>query len=311
LALIFVFITGITIGCLIFYLLDISFLNDQAKKALSPMALIPPDRSILKTGVVVHDGENNIPTAALKNNQVIFHGPVDKKQIALTFDADMTPGMIELLHSGRVKSYYDKKIVDILIQTKTKATVFLTGMWIEQYPDITSQLAANSLFELGNHSYSHPSFYGYCYGLRQIPKSQEEEEIRRTQQLLQISTGGDNKLFRFPGGCYSPKEEEQVEKNGLAVIQWDVAGQDGFNNNGLAIENNVLTHVKNGSIIVLHFNGYPNEPKTAEVLPEIISQLKIRGFEFVTVSDLIKKDTNASGSAYNLKQHLPFISKLL
>lgn len=61
-------------------------------------------------------------------NQVIFHGPRDKKKIALTFDTEMTEGMKANVVSGRVKSSYDKRIIDILNQTQTPATLFLTGM---------------------------------------------------------------------------------------------------------------------------------------------------------------------------------------
>lgn len=267
--------------------------------------MITPEESFLKkVPASSHDGENNIPTPKPVNNEIVFHGSREKKQIALTFDADMTPGMKELLLSKRVKSYYDKDLIAELKSSNTKATIFVTGMWIELYPDVARELAADSLFELGNHSYSHPSFAGYCYGLRQIPVKEDETEIQKTQLLLKTITGNENKLFRFPGGCYSPETEGIVKKTGLTIIQWDVAGQDGFNDNAAAIENNILPHVTNGSIIVLHFNGYPNEPKTAEILPDVISQLKKEGYEFVKVSDLL----NATSSAtFNIKQYLPHL----
>ena len=300
-AFIFVLIIGISLGIVIYNILDYSYSSLQAKKALAPMET--PEDSLLKpVPAGTNDGENNIPSQKPVNNMVIFHGSRQSKRIALTFDADMTPGMEALLKTGKVKSFYDKAIPGILMSTNTKATIFLTGMWIETYPGIAKQLAENPLFELGNHSYSHPSFSGYCYGLRQIPVSRDEEEIQKTQDLLKKITGNDNKLFRFPGGCYSQNNIDIVEKSGLTVIQWDVVGEDGFNNDAVAIENNIVPKVTNGSIIVLHFNGYPNEPKTAEVLPDIILQLKARGFEFVKVSDLLG---NSASSAFNMKQYLP------
>src|SRR6266403_4414197 len=114
------------------------------------------------------DGENYSSNKQDINDQVIFNGDRDKREIALTFDADMTEGMESQLQSGEVTSYYNKKVIDILNQTQTKATLFLTGMWIEMYPDEARELAQNPLFELGNHSYSHPGFDGDCYGLRRI-----------------------------------------------------------------------------------------------------------------------------------------------
>lgn len=215
---------------------------------------------------------------------IVFHGPIERKEIALTFDADMTPGMKNLLDSGTVASYYDKNVIDVLNSTQTEATLFIAGMWIETYPDVAKELAANPLLELASHSYSHPSFSGDCYGLGEIPDSKNDEEFGKTQTLLKNLTGKDNMLFRFPGGCYSEADLASAQKAGVTVIQWDVAGKDGFNEDALSIENNVIPFVKNGSIIVLHM---ANAPKTAEALAHIIPTLKARGYAFVTVSDLL------------------------
>lgn len=217
---------------------------------------------------------------------VITHGSRDTKQIALTFDADMNEGMRSSLLSGSVKSYYDKQVIAILNQTKTKATIFLTGMWIELYPKEAKDLAKNPLLELANHSYSHPSFDGYCFGLRQISDVEDNEQVDKTQELLHI-LGISNHYFRFPGGCYSENDLKIVNNLGLEIVHWDAAGQDGFNNDVVNIENNVLNRVQNGSIIVLHINGPPNEPQTANALPVIITALKERGFHFVKLSELL------------------------
>src|SRR6185369_13151643 len=224
--------------------------------------------------VTIPDGENFVVDTSEISDQVIFNGSRDRKEVALTFDADMTLGMENQIRSGEVKSYYNKKVIDILNQTKTKATLFLTGMWIEMYPDDARELARNHLFELGNHSYSHPGFDGDCYGLRHISDDEDDAEIQKTQQLLQSLSGFDNVLFRFPGGCYSKIDVNDVYANGLQAIQWDVAGDDGFNFDTASIERNVLDRVQNGSIIVLHMHGGPNAPMTAEALPKIISTLQ-------------------------------------
>lgn len=220
-------------------------------------------------------------------NDVIFHGDRSKKEIALTFDADMTPGMKALLDTGEVGSYYNKAVIDVLNATQTKATLFLTGMWIEAYPEATKEFASNPLFELASHSYSHPGFDGACYGLTPVSDDQDQEEIKKTQKLLQSVAGVHNTLFRFPGGCYGQNDIAAVSEDGLQVIQWDVVGQDGFNEDTGAIEKNVLNSVQNGSIIVLHMHGGTNAPMTAKALPKIIATLKERGYHFVTLSELL------------------------
>ena len=70
---------------------------------------------------------------------------------ALTFDADMTPEMWARLESGRVKSYANVKIIDLLEEESVPATFFLTGMWVKRYPELTHRLADNPRFELANH----------------------------------------------------------------------------------------------------------------------------------------------------------------
>lgn len=231
--------------------------------------------------------DQEITNESTGSASVILHGPRDKKQIALTFDAEMTDFMREQLKSGRLKSSFDKTIIDILNQTNTKATIFLTGIWIELYPDITKNLAKNQLIELGSHSYADYSFSGQCYGLQQITPSQQIEQVGATELLLKIYGGIENKIFRFPGGCYSPDSLDLIHSVNDFVVHWDVNGNDGFNNNTQQIINNVINNTQNGSIIILHVNGPPNAPKTAEALPVIIQTLKAKGFEFVKVSELL------------------------
>jgi len=221
------------------------------------------------------------------NDSVIFHGDRSKKQIALTFDAEMTFGMKEAYLSHLVNSSYDKQIIETLKKTNTKATLFLTGMWIELYPKETEDLSSNQLFELGSHSYTDSSFSGECYGLKKLNEAEKIEELGTTERLLKVYGHIDNILFRFPGGCYSPEDIKLVNQAGDMVVHWDVVGDDGFNENSSTIVNNVLNKTQNGSIIVLHMNGAPTAPKTSEALPEIISKLKEKGFEFVKISELL------------------------
>ncbi len=236
---------------------------------------------------VAQDGENAV--LPVTNSNIVFHGPRNRKVVALTFDADMTPFMKDQLLSGSVQSYYNKELIAYLDQSQTKATLFLTGMWIELYQQDAQKLAADPLFELGSHSYSHPSFAGFCYGLQQIPEDQKQPEIEKTQQLLFDLTHKANTLFRFPGGCYDQDAITLMKKNDLEPIQWDVVGDDGFNDNTQGIIDNVINNVQNGSIIVMHMNGYPNDPKTSEALPIIITTLKQRGYDFVTISELLQE----------------------
>jgi peptidoglycan/xylan/chitin deacetylase (PgdA/CDA1 family) len=235
---------------------------------------------------------SKVPSVMNKgSDKIIWHGPTDNsKEIALTFDADMTPVMVDWLHEGEVQTYNDTRITDYLVQHNIKATFFLTGLWIESYPDATKELADNSLFELENHSYSHPSMAGDCFGQPQVPQSQYPFEIQKTQQLIQQYTHQTPKYFRFPGGCYDQADLELVRKEGLITVHWSDVADDGFNDNEEQVIQNVLSEASPGGIIVMHM-GSPdtNVPQTANALPTIITTLQKEGYTFVTVNDLLNQ----------------------
>lgn len=262
----------------------------KAQKQISTTTQTVMNNNLPSSEVSYVERGSPLDNRAINGNpspDVIFHGPRDKKQIALTFDAEMTDFMKSQVLSGRVKSSYDKRIVDELRRTNTKATFFLTGMWIELYPDVTKDLGKDPLFELGSHSFSDSSYFGYCYGLKQIPQTVAIEEIGATEKLLREKAGIDNMLFRFPGGCYSQQDVDLVKKANDTVVHWDISGADGFNTDINQIVRNVVDNAQNGSIVVLHMNGEPTAPKTAEALPLIISKLKAKGFTFVKINELL------------------------
>jgi len=147
-------------------------------------------------------------------------------------------------------------------------------------------LSENPLFEIGNHSYSHPAFTLGCFGLPFIKSSDKDKEFQMSQEILTELTGKTPTLFRFPGGCFGKSDLELAKKYGLDVVGWDVVSGDAFNNNPKSIIARVEKKAKPGSIVILHMNGDIDAPETANALPEIIAYLKSNGYTFVKVSDL-------------------------
>jgi peptidoglycan-N-acetylglucosamine deacetylase len=216
------------------------------------------------------------------------HAATSEKIVALTFDADMTPGMLRELRSKQVASWYNEKVIETLKQEHVPATLFMTGLWIEAYGAATKELSADPLFELGNHSYSHGAFHSPCYRLFPIPESKQAAEVQKTDELLTKNASSHVKYFRFPGLCSDAQAVKTVEDQGYTVIGGDVDGGDGFEKYARPIVSNVVAHVRPGSIVVLHMHGGPNAPETAVALAEIIKALRAEGYSFVKVSDLLK-----------------------
>jgi len=203
--------------------------------------------------------------------KIIEHGPRDGNKIALTFDSCPT---------GR-EDEYDEKVVDVLIREKVPATLFLSGRWVEKNEDVVKSLAANPQFEIANHAFWHPHL---------LEKDDERilRELKRTQDIIRKVAGPRPKYFRPPFGEVDERLARLAAEAGLVTVQYDIASGDP--DPGLSakrIIRGVVGEAKGGSIVVFHMNE--NGARTAEVLPEVIKQLREKGFELVTVEEMLRK----------------------
>ncbi|SHE55609.1 Peptidoglycan/xylan/chitin deacetylase, PgdA/CDA1 family [Kaistia soli DSM 19436] len=204
-----------------------------------------------------------------------------RKLVALTFD--LCEG------SGEVAGY-DGAIVDRLRALKVPATFFMGGRWAQSHEERAMQLLADPLFEIGDHTYDHAD-------LAHADASRIDIEIARTEAVIgglaeriekACPAAGSlpkTRLFRFPYGACGTEGPAAVRAAGLVPIQWDVVSGDPSGVAAAPMARGVLGEVKPGSIIVMHANGRGRH--TAEALATIIPQLRARGYEFVTVSDLM------------------------
>jgi len=201
---------------------------------------------------------------------IVRRGPVEKKRVALTFDACSTGG----------PTGYDAAVIRALRDAKAPATLFLSGHWAESHPAETLELAHDPLFELGNHAYVHPH-------MTRLSQARQRQELSRTQQVLSQATGQAPRYFRPPYGEVNVELARVAAEEGLRTIEFDVASGDAdksFKKERLT--GWVLKEAKAGSIVVLHMNG--RGWHTAEALPGIIEGLRARGFELAKVSDLLE-----------------------
>jgi peptidoglycan/xylan/chitin deacetylase (PgdA/CDA1 family) len=202
----------------------------------------------------------------------------------------MTPLMRSMLRSGRQRSWIDERLFAELDRTRTPATIFLTGLWTETYPDRVRRLAADPLYELENHSMDHAGWERPCYGLASVPNdAAKRSEVTAAAAIIQRVAGVRPHYFRFPGGCSNAADRTLVAKLGERPVAWDVVSGDPFNPRTAAIVQAVLAGVRPGSIIVAHCIGPPNAPATAQAMAQIIPDLRARGYRFVTVRDLLAR----------------------
>src|SRR6188474_515618 len=120
---------------------------------------------------------------------------------------------------------YDPAVVEELRASETPATVFVSGLWAETYPDVLRSLAGDQLFELGNHSYSHAAFRKPCFDLPIAEsESRKREEVMETAAAIRSIAGVRTRWFRFPGDCYGDADVALVRSLDHVPVQWDVVG---------------------------------------------------------------------------------------
>lgn len=238
------------------------------------------------------------------SSAILTRVQIREKVVALTFDFDMTPGMLFRLQSGEVAAWYDPAVLDVLKKERIPHTIFITGMATQVYPDLARSFARDRLIELGNHSHRHYAFAPDCFGLPFIGEGRAGEDIETAQQTIQAITGVTPKYFRFPGGCLQPGDIAIVNRLGLRIVHWDVAAGDAFNPDADSIIRYVEDRTRPGSIIAFHLGG-PNAPATAEALRAIIPYLRAHGYKFTTVTGLLAlQECGAKGPVE--RRFLPF-----
>ena len=169
------------------------------------------------------------------------------------------------------------KILSILKKIKVHVTFFMTGGWIEKYPDDVKAIQKAG-HELGNHSENHKQ-------MSTLSSEQCKEEIMKVHERVKKLTGTSMKVFRPPYGDYNDTLIQTVNACGYKPIQWDIDSVDWKNYGPDSILNTVLNHkhLGNGSIILCH-NG---AKYTAQVLEQLIDGLQKKGYRLVRMSDII------------------------
>lgn len=215
--------------------------------------------------------------------------PPGKKLVALTFDLCETAGEI---------AGYDGAIIDYLRSQRVKATFFAGGRWMLSHKGRAQQLLSDPLFEIGTHGWAHRNtrLIGGAELEREIVAPSAayvaiRSELRGAQCAAPHAAAFSAipvrpTLFRFPFGACNAESLQAVSDAGLIAIQWDVAtGDPSPHQSARAVAGTMIRNARPGSIVILHANGRGYH--TAEALPMAIPALKVKGFEFVTVSELL------------------------
>lgn len=283
-----------------------------------PQILLTKHANVLQTRYYSDDGSSNASAAIMvffqdeipstagdwkffqNSSDNISRGNLSRKEIVLTFD-------------GGSESNAAERILDTLKKFHIRATIFLTGEFIEQHPEATKRIAAEQ--EVGNHTYSHEHLTTYAENYTQqtaphMTREEVQKELRKTEEAFFQSTGTRMApLWRAPYGEHNLEIRRWAAEMGYTHVAWTADPKSHQNMDSLdwvpnantpgyfpaiLIKDRLLSFGQNepeqanGSIILMHLGTERKAGDEVDAwLPEIIKTFRQRGYEFITASELI------------------------
>jgi polysaccharide deacetylase family sporulation protein PdaB len=197
------------------------------------------------------------PTALTK-------GDANETNIALTFNI----------------SWGEDRVFDILKQleeNQVQATFFVSGEWAERHPDIVKKISEGK-HELGMLGYRYKSYL-----------DQDIEQVRKdllhAREVFNKMGYEDVNLLRAPNGHFNKEIIELAEELNYKVIHYNVETNDWKNPGTDFIIDQVMKQTENGDIILLHASD--SAKQTPDALKKILPGLKNKGFDFVSITEMI------------------------
>lgn len=176
------------------------------------------------------------------------------------------------------------KLLDDLKKAGAPATFFVVGPNAKNQPEMLKRMIAEG-HEVGNHTWNHRS-------LTSLSSSKIRSEIDRTNEAIDAAIDEPASLMRPPYGAHNAITDRLAQ---APVILWDVDTLDWKHRNADKVVEATISQTRPGSIVLMH----DIHPSTVAAVPRILTQLKAKGYTFVTVSELIGKNNLKSGETYS------------
>lgn len=205
-------------------------------------------------------------TQEIRKGQIyskLMHGNPNIKTVALTFDDGPHPA-------------FTPKLLAILRKYNIKATFFVIGKMVEQYPDLIKAEDADENL-VGNHTYHHVN-------LNHVPLDEIALEWQACNTAVKSIIHKEMTYCRPPGGDYDSDVITAAMDSGLKTVLWTDDPGDYASPGDKVIQSRVLNRISNGGIILLH----DGVQQTVDVLPQIIETMQKKGYRFQTAEEMDK-----------------------
>ncbi len=204
--------------------------------------------------------------------EVFRRGGEELEYIALTFDDGPDPA-------------FTPAILDILAERGVRATFFVVGKHVDQYPEIVQRIKAEG-HEIGNHTYNHVN-------LLYAGEEMVTRELARTEAALEEAVGLTPKLFRPPRGLYNETTLRVAHERGYTLALWSLSSEDWLGISPTRIVRVLGDRATGGDILLFHDSGDflttagANRDNVIQSVGPLLDRLHDRDYRFVTVTELM------------------------
>lgn len=261
---------------------DPTGLRDGAKAELPKLKLEAQARQAAKEIArqkAAREAQNKAIDAAIRQNPVLTRGGSARQEVALTFDDG--------------PSAYTDQVLDALKRYRAKGTFFILGNQIDGFPLPLQRILAEGS-AVGSHSWNHADF-------TTLSTRDLRGQLDDVSGTLVARGVPQPKLFRPPYGAYNAQVSAEAARKGMLTVLWDVDTNDYTQPTPQAIADTVVRDAQAGSIILMHDGGGPRQA-TVAALPLIIKGLRKRGFDMVTVPQLLLDNPPAADQQVDVQR---------
>lgn len=249
---------------------SLSPVTAPGKKPDRPAVKLPPKSVQVPS---VSPSYNNTPLSPRIPGVTVSRVAVPDKVVALTFDdgphGTLTP-----------------RVLDILRDNNVKGTFFMQGCNVKAHPQVVRRMVSEG-HEVGNHTWNH------AY-LSKVSREKAESQLQSTNEAIRNACGIVPVVMRPPGGYTNAGVASWARQRfGFTTIMWDVDTNDWRKPGSSVVAARAVNGAKPGSIILVH----DIHASTVAAVDAIVKGLKNRGYELVTVSELIRRGRAAAGHA--------------
>lgn len=243
---------------------------------------VVPDPTASSTGTADEPAHTGIDAPAQAPSVIATPPPAPAPRKPTYNSINTTEPVVALTFDDGPHPKLTPRLLDMLKERGAKATFYVIGQNVAQYPEIVQRMVAEG-HEIANHTYTHPS-------LPKIGHARVGEEISKTNEVIEQVVGVRPTTMRPPYGAINPAITKRLnEEFDLPVILWSVDPQDWKIRKASHVSNHILQNARPGAILLAH----DIHPSTIDAMPAVLDGLAAKGYRFATVSELIALDGKA------------------